>query len=113
LEDRTLEFSKKCADLCKLLPNTIENIEYTKQLIRSSGSVGANYREANEAISKKDFLLRLKICRKESKESNYWLKLILHCNQNFKQIILPLIQESMELVKIFSSIIDKNSNDTK
>jgi len=113
LEDRTLEFTKKCLDLCKLLPNTLENIEHKKQLIKSSGSTGANYREANEAISKKDFLLRIKICRKEAKESNYWLKLILHCNQNFKQIILPLIQESLELVKIFSSIIDKNLDKNK
>lgn len=109
LEDRTLEFAKKCLDLSKLLPNTLENLEYKRQLIRSSGSVGANYREANEAISKKDFLLRLRICRKESKESKYWLELLLHGNRNFEKIITPLSNEALELVKIFNSIINKNS----
>jgi four helix bundle protein len=108
LEDRTLEFAKKCLDLCKLLQNFPENIEYKRQLIRSSGSVGANYREANEAISKKDFLLRLRICRKESKESKYWLELLLYGNKNLEKIITPLINESLELVKIFNSIINKN-----
>ncbi len=109
LEDRTLEFAKSCLDLSKLLKNDLENIEYKKQFIRSSGSVGANYREANEAISKKDFLYRLRICRKEAKETNYWLKLLLHGNQNLVNIITPKIQESMELVKIFSAILEKNT----
>jgi four helix bundle protein len=109
LEYRTLEFAKKCLDLSKALQNSLEIIEYKKQLIRSSGSVGANYREANEAISKKDFILRIRICRKEAKESNYWLKLLLHGNSN-NNFIAPLIQESMELVKIFNSIIIKKTN---
>ncbi len=111
LEERTLNFAKNCFNLSKIIPNTIETIEYKKQFIRSTGSVGANYREANEAISKKDFLHRLRISRKESKESKYWLELLLHGNQNFSQDIQPLIQESFELVKIFSSIIDKNSKE--
>jgi len=58
------------------LPKTIANIEDSKQLIKSSGSVGANYIEANEKLSKKDFLFRMKISRKEAKESVYWLRLI-------------------------------------
>jgi len=60
----------------KTLPKTIANIEDSKQLIKSSGSVGANYIEANEKLSKKDFLFRMKISRKEAKESVYWLRLI-------------------------------------
>ena len=76
LEDRTLKFAKDVIDFIKETPNTIANIEIKKQLIRSSCSVGANYIEANEALSKKDFVMRIKICRKESKESIYWLKLI-------------------------------------
>ena len=76
LEDRTFEFSKSIRSWVKSLPKTIGNIEDSKQLVRSSGSVGANYIEANEALSKKDFLHRIKICRKEVKETRYWLRLI-------------------------------------
>ncbi len=76
LEERTLRFAKKVRLLVKKLPKTIVNIEDGKQLVKASGSVGANYIEANEALSKKDFIMRIKICRKEAKESRYWLRLI-------------------------------------
>ena len=69
LEDRTLEFAKRVRALVKKLPRTIGNIEDGKQVVRASGSVGANYIEANESLSKKDFVMRIKICRKEAKES--------------------------------------------
>ena len=71
LEDRTLAFAKKVRAFVKKLPKTIANIEDGKQLIKASGSIGANYIEANEALSKKDFVMRIKICRKEAKESRY------------------------------------------
>ncbi len=74
LEDRTPEFARQVRDFVRKLNGTIANIEDGKQLIRSSGSIGANYIEANEALSKKDFVMRIKICRKEAKESRYWLK---------------------------------------
>jgi len=76
LEDRTLDFAKRIRVFVAKLKSTPANIEDVKQLIRSSGSVGANYIEANEALSKKDFVMRVKICRKEAKESRYWLKLV-------------------------------------
>ena len=76
LEDRTLAFAKRVRAFVKKLPKTISNFEDIKQLVRSSGSVGANYIEANEALSKKDFKMRIKICRKESKESRNWSRLI-------------------------------------
>jgi len=69
LEDRTYEFARKCRDFVKRLPRSISSIEYGKQLIRSSGSQAANYIEANEALSKKDFAHRIRICRKEAKET--------------------------------------------
>jgi four helix bundle protein len=74
--------------------------------VRSSGSVGANYIEANESLSKKDFILHIKICRKESKESRYWLQLMTCTNE---QMIVKtrLIQESTELMKIFGAILEK------
>ena len=76
LEDRTLAFAKRTRAFVKKIQKTIANIEDSKQLVRASGSVGANYIEANESLSKKDFIMRIKISRKESKESRYWLRLI-------------------------------------
>jgi four helix bundle protein len=86
------------------LPRTISNIEDSKQLIRSSGSVGANYIEANESLSKKDFIMRVKICRKEAKETIYWLRLV---NTNIENERNILIKEGTELMKIFGSILEK------
>jgi len=76
LEDRTSAFAKRVRAFVKKLTKTIANIEDGKQLVKASGSVGANYIEANESLSKKDFIMRIKICRKEAKESRYWLRLI-------------------------------------
>ena len=88
---------------------SISNFEDSKQLVRSSGSVGANYIEANESLSKKDFLHRIKISRKESKESNYWLKLIdTSNNPRLEKEKKALIQEAIELMKIFSAIMRKS-----
>jgi four helix bundle protein len=109
LEERTLKFAIACRLFLKKLPRTISNIEDAKQLVRSSGSVGANYIEANESLSKKDFCYRIKICRKESKESSYWLKIMKATNPDFEKEILILIQEADELKKIFSAILGKSS----
>lgn len=109
LEERTFQFAKNVRLFLKTVYKTIANVEDGKQVIRSSGSVGANYIEANEALSKKDFVYRIKICRKEAKESTYWLKLINETNKiNNKQSIEKLIQESIELKKILSAIIEKS-----
>lgn len=97
----------------KKLPRTISNIEDVKQYVRSSGSVGANYIEANEALSKKDFCFRIKICRNEAKESSYWLKIMKATNLEFDTEINILIQESDELKKIFSAILKKSSSAKK
>ncbi|MBI2626303.1 MAG: four helix bundle protein [Candidatus Nealsonbacteria bacterium] len=105
LEDRTFKFAKRVREFVKSLPKTIGNIEDGKQLIRSSGSIGANYIEANESLSKKDFGMRIKICRKEAKESRYWLLLISQTSEKERQ---ELIQESTELMMIFSSIMRKS-----
>ena len=109
LEERTYQFAKIVALFCKKLPKTISNIEYIKQLIRSSGSIGANYIEANEALSKKDFVMRVKISRKEAKESSHWLRLVIETNEsNFKKEGEHLLAEAIELKKIFSTIIEKS-----
>lgn len=110
LEDRTLEYAKKVYRYIKGLSKDIGNHEIAKQLIRAAGSVGANYIEANEAISKKDFVLRIKICRKEAKESGYWLKLS-EPSMSMIDDKNRLIQESLELTKIFGSILEKSRAD--
>lgn len=108
LEERTYQFAKQVASFVRKLPKNTVNIEYLKQVVRSSGSVGANYIEANEALSKKDFKMRVKICRKEAKESAYWLRLIIESNdESFRNEGLSLFNEAVELKKIFSSIIEK------
>lgn len=76
LEERTYVFAKKCRDFVKLVNKSKILFGDHDQLLRSSGSVGANYIEANESLGKKDFIMRIKICRREAKESLYWLKLI-------------------------------------
>ncbi len=108
LEERTLEFTKGIIRVCKKLPNDTINFKIIGQLVNASGSVGANYREANEALSKKDFAHRMKITRKECKESTYWLELLKEANPNFTDEIDTFIKESQELRNIFTSIIEKS-----
>ena len=109
LEDRTLEYAKRVREFVKKLPKSIGNIEDGKQLIRASGSVGANYIEANEALSKKDFAMRIKISRKEAKESRYWLKLVDISNDpEHERKQSYLIQEATELMNIFGAILQKS-----
>ncbi len=106
LEERTFEFAKRCRAFVKELPKTIANIEDGRQLVRASGSVGANYIEANEALSKKDFVMRIKISRKEAKESRYWLRLI--DTGNSEDLIREqgeLMAEATELMNIFGAIL--------
>ncbi len=93
----------------KRLRKTLANIEDGKQLIKASGSVGANYIEANESLSKKDFIMRIKICRKEVKESRYWLKLIdIEGEKEQEKERGELVEESTELMNIFGSILRKS-----
>ncbi len=109
LEERTLRLAKRVIGFCKKLKKTTENIEIIKQVVRAAGSVGANYIEANEALSKKDFIMRIKISRKESKESKYWLRMIVETNNlEDDEEGKFLIQEAFEFVKIFNSILTKS-----
>lgn len=107
LEARTLTFAKDIIHLCQSLPSNIVNSKLIDQLIRSAGSVGANYREANDALGKKDFLNRLRISRKESKETIFWLELILESNPNTEKTTRSLIDECTQIRNILSAIIKK------
>jgi four helix bundle protein len=108
LEERTLKFAKGAVSFCKGLPKAVIEGEIAKQLARAASSVGANYIEANEALSKRDFLMRIKICRKEAKESGYWLRLVEVNNPNLRSEQEMLLKESIELTKIFGSILTKS-----
>lgn len=107
LEERTLKFAKSIIVFCRELPNDIINSKLIDQLIRSAGSVGANYREANDALGDKDFLMRMRIARKEAKETEFWLELLRESNPSFQQKLEPLLGEVCELKKIISAIIIK------
>ena len=110
LEERTFLFAKETREFVKKLPKTAGNLEDARQVIRSSGSVGANYIEANESVSKKDFLLRIKTCRKESKESAYWLRLLdMGGSAELDSIRIRLLSEARELMNIFAAILRKSA----
>jgi len=109
LEERAYVFARDVRSFIKKLPHNTINYEDGKQLVRSSGSIGANYIEANEALGKKDFLFHLRISRKEAKESAYWLRLIKDGNpEEYIKEAEKLFSEANELKLIFSSIIDKS-----
>src|SRR5436190_23275793 len=107
LEERTFQFVKVSRAFVKQLPRTISNVEDAKQVDRASGSIGANYIEANEAIGKKDFIMKIKSCRRETKESRYWLRLL---DSDGKQEINQeeLLNEAEELMKIFGAIVRRS-----
>ena len=106
LEERTFVFARDVRAFVKNLHMTVANMEDAKQLVRASGSVGANYIEANDSLSKKDFILRIKICRKEAKESRYWLRLM-DVHDALEPDRKYLMREAGELMNIFGAILNK------
>ena len=110
LENRTFLFAKAVRSYCKEVTSNISNIQDIKQVIRSSGSVAANYIEANESLSKADFLFRVKICRKEAKETKLWLNLIdIHDKPFLDETKNKLVDEALQLTLIFNAIIKKST----
>ncbi len=108
LEARTQKFAISVRSFLKKIMKTRANIEDGKQLIRASGSVAANYIEAGEAISRKDFVYRSMICRKEAKECVLFLRLLdMYENEMLEMERASLVREAMELTKIFGSIVTK------
>ena len=109
LEERTLQFAKDIRVFVKMLPRTIANVQDIRQLVNASGSVGANCIEANESLSNKDFIVRIKISRKEAKESRYWLRLLdTGEDDSGDKTRDALIQEATELMNIFGAIVRKS-----
>ena len=105
LEERTTKFGEDIIDFAKKLPRDSITKPLINQLIRSGTSIGANYSEADEANSKKDFLNKITIAKKETKETKYWLRLIAHTIPNFKEEARKLWKEAQELNLILAAII--------
>lgn len=105
LEERTLKFAKDILLFCKNAPQTIINKNLVSQLVRSASAVGANYREANDVLGRKDFVLRVRIARKEAKETIYWLELFLASSPDLSNTIQKLLDECNEFKNVLSAII--------
>ena len=104
LEERTSVFGEKIIELCKKAPKNVVTVPIIGQLVRSGTSIGANYCEANGASSKKDFKNKIFICKKESKETKYWLRMLAKAIPDLKEECRELWQEAQELTLIFSKI---------
>ena len=104
LEERTTLFSEEIIKLCKETPKNIITIPIINQLMRAGTSIGANYMEANGASSKKDFKNKIFICKKEAKETKYWLRLLSNACQEITEECRLLWKEAQELTLIFSKI---------
>jgi four helix bundle protein len=110
LEERCAKFAEDVIDLCKKIKITPINMKIISQLIGSSGSIGANYCEASEAESKKDFQHKMSIAKKEIKETKHWLRLLTKTNPEVKNETRMMWQEAQELVLIFSKSILTSKN---
>jgi four helix bundle protein len=108
LEKRTTEFAKRVIHLCHALTKNSMNNRLIGQVVGSAGSIGANYREANDRLGRKDFIMRMKIARKESKECIHWLELISEANPELSKRMEKLFLEAIEIKKILSTIILKS-----
>lgn len=111
LEIRTLNFSIQLVKICKVLPKNIITIPLISQYIRSGTSIGANYREANGASSKKDFRNKIFICKKESKETVYWTTLLIEAVSEYKKELESLKDEAEQFARIFSKISFSSNDD--
>lgn len=111
LEDRTAKFGENIIELCKKCPKNIITNPIIDQLVRAGTSVGANYREANGASSKKDFNNKIFISKKESKESQYWLQMLAKAEDSIKDSCRKFWQEAKELSMIFATIAAKTQQE--
>jgi len=113
LEERTAKFAENIIDLVKSIRTTPVNKRIISQVVGSGGSVGANYCEANEAESKRDFIHKMAIAKKEIKETKHWLRLLARSNPEKKEKIRLIWDETQQLLLIFSKIITSCKNPKK
>jgi len=110
LEKRTLEFSVQLIQTLKSLPKNLYNYKAIQQVISSGTSIGANYMEANGAESRKDFIHKIRISLKESKETRYWLSILIRTNLTMIDELTDLRNKSNEFVLIFGKITSSNNH---
>ena len=104
LEKRTREFSVSIIRLSMGLPNTPESLVIRNQITKSGTSIGANYREANRARSKRDFKNKIKICESEASETQYWIEVMVEVKWLSWKNVKSVYDECSELLAIFTSI---------
>ena len=107
LEMRMTVFAKNMRDFCMHLDQTQANRIYIDQLIRASSSVGANYIEGNDALGRKDFIMKIKTSRREARETRYWLQLIILSSHSDAQMQKAFVDEAEQFIRILSAIILK------
>jgi len=105
LEERTAQFGEAIIELVRTFPQDPVNSPLISQIVRAATSIGANYMEADGAESKKDFQHKISICKKESKETKHWLRMIAKVNSSRRDECQELFREAQELSLIFSSIL--------
>jgi four helix bundle protein len=105
LEERTAKFGEEIVKFVKLISKNSITIPLISQLVRAGTSVGANYCEANNAQSKREFIYKISTCKKEIKETQYWLRIMIEAMPNIKSSAQLLNQEAQELTLIFSAIL--------
>jgi len=110
LEERTAAFGEVVLKFAKGIPFNPVNEPLIRQLVRAATSVGANYCEANDGVSKKDFRNKIGLCRKESKETKHWLRMIAAANESLRDEARTLWQEAKELNLIFAKIFRSASS---
>ena len=114
LEERTAVFAERVRDFCFKLPKNAANNEYIRQLLRAGSSPGSNYIEANECLGDKDFKMKIKTCRRESKESSYWIRLVItDGSKESEDERAYLRQEAKEFVLIFTAILKKREDNNR
>lgn len=113
IHKRIYDFVIRVLRLIKELPKTSENTIIIYQITKSATSMGANDREADGVTTKKDFIHKYSIVRKEAKETDYWLNIIADTNPGFKSRMKEIIQEAQEIIKIVSAIIYKTQTNNK
>jgi four helix bundle protein len=104
LEERTAQFGESIIGFCKIIPQNAITYPIINQLVRSGTSVGANYYEANGAVSKKDFTNKIFLCKKEIKETAYWSRILIKAEPALKEASRDIAQEAKELTYIFAKI---------
>ena len=105
IHERIYKFVLSVLDSVKTVPTTTENLILIRQVVRSSGSIGANASEADGAESRKEFVHRFTLSKKEAKETYYWLSLLSDHIPELKSKLSPLLEENMQLISIISKII--------